>query len=195
MTCRVTLVTPAMNDALRRARFDDGTNPLDAGGATAARAAAGSLPAAARAVVSPGVRCRETATALGLAEAREEAALSGLRVGRWRGLTLDQVGAAEPAAVAEWLADPDAAPHGGEPVRELCLRVGRWLDALAREDGRVVAVVEPDVVRAAVAHALGAPAAAFWRVDAPPLTATELSGRSGRWNLRSGIPLRGPAAG
>ncbi|MBO0517925.1 hypothetical protein J0695_40265, partial [Streptomyces beijiangensis] len=44
-------------------------------------------------------------------------------------------------------------------------------------------------VRAAVVQALGLPAEGFWRLDVVPLTATELSGRSGRWNLRCGSPL------
>ncbi|NEA51709.1 histidine phosphatase family protein, partial [Streptomyces sp. SID10815] len=115
--------------------------------------------------------------------------LAGLDVGRWRGRTLDEVGAAEPEAVTRWLTDPDWAAHGGESVRGLCERIGRWLDGVREADGRTVAVVEPETVRAAVVHALGLPAAAFWRLDVAPLTATELSGRSGRWNVRLGRPL------
>jgi broad specificity phosphatase PhoE len=179
-----------MSTSLRQARFYDGTGPLDEGGAARARAAAGTLPPAERVVVSPGVRCRKTATALGLAAGEPPAELAGLRTGRWEGLTLDEVAGSEPEAVARWLTDPDSAPHGGESVRALCLRVGRWLDAASRTDGRTLAVVEPDVVRAAVVHALGAPAASFWRADVPPLTATEISGRTGRWNLRLGNPLQ-----
>lgn len=190
MTSRVTLISPAMSHSLRQARFDDGTTSLDDGGTARARAAAGTLPAAARVVVSPGVRCRETATALGLAAAEPVAELAGLRTGRWEGRTLDEVGGSEPEAVARWLTDPDAAPHGGESVRDLCLRVGRWLDTASRTDGRTLAVVEPDVVRAVVVRVLGAPEASFWRADVPPLTATEITGRAGRWNLRLGGPLR-----
>ncbi|MYX76775.1 histidine phosphatase family protein, partial [Streptomyces sp. SID3915] len=85
-----------------------------------------------------------------------------------------------------------SAPHGGEAVRDVCARVGTWLDSVARLDGRTLAVVEPEVVRAAVLHALDLPVAAFWRIDVPPLTATELSGRAARWNLRLGSPLVGP---
>ncbi len=62
----------------------------------------------------------------------------------------------------------------------------------ARE-ARLLAVVEPAVVRAALVHALGLPAPTFWRLDVAPLTATELSGRAGRWNLRCGHPLAGSA--
>lgn len=186
MTSRVSFVPPAMNDSLRRARFDDGCS-LDAGGLARARAAAGSLPAAVRVVLSPSVRCRQTAAALGL-DGVEEGDLAGLDVGRWRGLTLAEVGAAEPQEVGRWLADPDAAPHGGESVADLCARVDRWLRAAAGTEGHTVAVVEPEIVRAVVVGVLGAPAAAFWRLDVPPLGVTSVSGRDGRWNLRLGQP-------
>ncbi|QKW25575.1 histidine phosphatase family protein [Streptomyces seoulensis] len=187
MTSRVILVSPAMSPSLRQARFYDGDS-LDDTGAARARAAAGALPAPARTVVAPGARCAETAAALGLDGPRTPE-LAGLDVGRWRGRTLDEVGATEPEAVTRWLTDPDWAAHDGESVRRLCERIGRWLDGVRETDGRTVAVVEPEAVRAAVVHALGLPAAAFWRLDVAPLTATELSGRSGRWNVRLGRPL------
>ncbi|WP_371483120.1 histidine phosphatase family protein [Kitasatospora sp. NBC_00315] len=59
--------------------------------------------------------------------------------------------------------------------------------------GPLLAVVEPDVVRAAVLHALGVPGPAFWRLDVRPLSVTELSGRAGRWNVRCGGPADGAA--
>ncbi|MGW4564625.1 histidine phosphatase family protein [Streptomyces sp. NPDC004561] len=187
MTSRLILISPAMNAALREARFDDGCS-LDPAGAARARAAAGELPRAGRALVSPTERCRQTAAALGL-DADGETGPAGLGMGRWRGRRLDEVAAAEPEAVARWLADPASAPHGGETVRRLCERIGVWLDEAAHLSGRTVAVVEPDVVRAVTVRALGAPEAAFWRVDVPPLHAAELSGRAGRWNLALGRPL------
>ncbi|MGW1836050.1 histidine phosphatase family protein [Streptomyces sp. NPDC002067] len=188
MTSRVLLVSPAMTASLRRAAFDDG-DPLDASGAARARAAAGSLPAAIAVAVSPGVRCRETAEALGLTVDDAPPELAGLDAGRWRGRTLEEAGAAEPEAVGRWLADPTAATPGGESVADVCARVARWLDALGPAGGRTVAVVEPEVVRAAAVHATAAPPSAFWRFDVPPLTRTELTGRAGRWNLRLGGPL------
>ncbi|MFF4660578.1 histidine phosphatase family protein [Streptomyces sp. NPDC001381] len=190
MTSRVSFVSPAMNASARQVRFDDGGS-IDAGGRARARAAAGSLPAAVRVVVSPSVRCRETAAALGL-DAAEAQELAGLDVGRWRGLTLAEVGADEPEGLGRWLTDPSSAPHGGESVEDLCARVGRWLDAALETDGRTLAVVEPEVVRAVAAQVLGAPPAAFWRVDVAPLTVTSVSGRDGRWNLRLGHPLDSP---
>jgi broad specificity phosphatase PhoE len=39
------------------------------------------------------------------------------------------------------------------------------------------------VVRAAVVHALGAPLHAFWRIDAAPLSLTELHAADGRWTV------------
>ncbi|MEU3859243.1 histidine phosphatase family protein [Streptomyces sp. NPDC028722] len=192
MTTRVTLIAPATTPSLRRARFDDGDS-LDGAGAAEAGAAAEHVPAAGQVLTSPSTRCRETASALGL-DAIQAAELAGLDVGRWRGRMLADVGGAEPAALARWLADPDAVPHGGASVRDLCERVGRWLERCGRTGGRTVAVVEPEVVRAVVVHVLDVPLAAFWRLDVPPLTATEVTGRSGRWNLRLGHPL-GTASG
>ncbi|MFE5400353.1 histidine phosphatase family protein [Streptomyces sp. NPDC056580] len=187
MTTRVTLISPAMNPAVREARFDDGCS-LDAAGAARARSAADEVRPAAAALVSPVVRCRETAAALGL-DARDEPALAGLDMGRWRGLTLDEAAAREPVALARWLADPAARPHGGESVHLLCARVGGWLDEAAGASGRLVAVVEPEVVRAVTVRVLGAPEDAFWRIDVPPLTATAFTGRAGRWNLAPGTAL------
>ncbi|MER5436223.1 histidine phosphatase family protein [Streptomyces sp. NPDC002588] len=187
MTSRLVLVSPALTAALREARFDDGC-PLDAAGLRQARAAAGSLPVAEHVWSSPTVRCRETAAALGL-DAVDAPELAALDAGRWRGETLAEVGAREPEALAGWLADPTAAPHGGESVRAVCERVAGWLESAGSREGRTVAVAEPEVVRAAVVTALGAPASAFWRTDVPPLTAVELSGRAGRWNVRMGHPL------
>jgi len=177
-----------MTASLRQARCYDGDS-LDARGAARARAAAGSLPVPARVVVSPSTRCRETAAALGL-DGAEAPGLRGLDVGRWRGRALDELTTAEPEALGHWLTDPDWAGHGGESVRAVCARVGQWLAGAG--DGRTVAVVEPEVVRAAVVQVLGLPASAFWRLDVVPLTATELSGRAGRWNLRLGGPLIAP---
>ncbi|QHY97425.1 bifunctional RNase H/acid phosphatase [Streptomyces sp. S4.7] len=192
MTTRVTLISPALSAALREARFADG--PLDAAGLRQAEAVRGAVAdafagAGQLVFASPSLRCEQSAEALGLvAETLPE--LRACAMGRWRGLRLDEVAATEPQAVAAWLADPAAAPHGGESLEALHGRVGHWLDALPA-DARVLAVAEPDVVRALTVHAIGAPAGVFWRIDVLPLTATELSGRNGRWNLRGGRPLGG----
>ena len=105
-------------------------------------------------------------------------------MGRWQGRTLDEVAAADGAGLAQWMSDPEAAPHGGESVAQLCARTAAWMDGLPDDAGRVLAVVEQAVARAALLHALGAPRQSFWRIDVPPLSAVQLTGRSGRWNLR-----------
>jgi broad specificity phosphatase PhoE len=211
------LVTPAINAELRHAVFGADA-PLDATGRRAAERAgaraAVSLRTHAPAYAAPSVRCRQTADALGLA-AEPEAELADWDVGRWRGRGLEELAAEEGEAVRGWLTDPAAAPHGGESLLQLRGRVGVWLDGLtgltgpARPDvpldapgtdpangaggprgaRRVVAVAEAAAVRAAVVHALDLPTEAFWRLDVPPLTGTELTGRAGRWNLRCGVPL------
>ncbi|MFJ8041728.1 histidine phosphatase family protein [Kitasatospora sp. NPDC096147] len=185
MTTRVTFISPAVGAELRAAAFEDGAG-LDSSGRARAEEAGARLRSDGRSVSSPTTRCRETAAALGLA-AVPETALAAWSMGSWRGRTLEELTATDPAGLAAWLSDPEAAPHGGEPLTALCARTAAWLDALP--DGRVLAVAEPELVRAAALHALGAPPAAFWRIDVPPLTATDLTGRSGRWNLRAGRPL------
>ncbi|WNI27687.1 histidine phosphatase family protein [Streptomyces sp. ITFR-6] len=210
MTVRVMLISPAMNAALREARFA-GDSPLDASGLRQARSAAGAVPAADRCLRGPSLRCAATADALGL-RSDPEPALRDWEMGRWSGARLTEVSADEPDGVTAWLTDPSAAPHGGESLLELCARVGAWLDSShgrqhgshgsdgshgshrsdeghAGDGGPVLAVAEPAVIRAATVHALELPPQAFWRLDVAPLTVTELSGRSGRWNLRCGRPL------
>jgi broad specificity phosphatase PhoE len=206
VTTRVILIAPALTRALREARFSGeadgpaggGIYDLDAAGLRQAQAARGdvrdSFPAAARVYVSPSLRCRSTAEALGL-DGETASALAPCAMGRWQGRTLDEVAAGEPESVAAWLADPSAAPHGGESLLSLHARIAGWLDALGTGGGHggpgpVVAVAEPDIIRAAVVHALGVEHGAFWRVDVRPLSVTEFSGRNGRWNLLSGRPLR-----
>ncbi|MEU8675394.1 histidine phosphatase family protein [Streptomyces sp. NPDC048560] len=181
------LISPAMNAALREARFE-GDAPLDAAGTRRARAAAGQVPGADLYVSGTSERCLRTAAALGL-HPTPEPSLADWDMGRWRGKRLSEVSDGEPEAVASWLADPSAAPHGGESLAELSSRVGNWLGDLDESSGRVLAVAEPAVVRAAIVHGLGLPSATFWRLDVAPLTITELSGRRGLWNLMCGQVL------
>ncbi|GGW67768.1 histidine phosphatase family protein [Streptomyces xantholiticus] len=188
MTVRLTLVSPATSEALREFRFDD-DSPLDPAGTARAEAAAGTLAPAAATYTSPSLRCRRTAQALGLTAAEPLAALAACNMGRWRGQTLEAVAGTEKEAVALWLSDPTAAPHDGESLQDVRNRVAAWLDTLDSRTGHIIAVAEPDVIRAALIHTLSAPDQAFWRLDVRPLTATELSGRDRRWNLRSGHTL------
>jgi broad specificity phosphatase PhoE len=181
MAMSLTLISHASTRALRRAAFPD-DEPLDASAYRKAEAAA-PLRRAHRSCTAPELRTRQTAEALGL-DAAVETALRDCDYGRWRGSSLAELHAAEPASVASWLAEPHTAPHGGESMLDLLRRVGDWLDGLDAAAG-IVAVTHPAIVRAAILHAVGAPASAFWRIDVAPLTQTELRGGKGRWSLRS----------
>ncbi|OON72457.1 histidine phosphatase family protein [Streptomyces tsukubensis] len=188
MTVRVTLISPATSAATVRAGFADDDDPLTRAGRQAAARAADAVKGVGPALVSPVPRCRETAAELGL-DATPTSELSGQSFGRWRGRSLAAVGEEDPAGVAAWLGDPHYAPPGGESLAALHERIEGWLRGLTAAAMGVTAVVEPEVVRSAVVAALELPMAAFWRLDVRPLAVTELSGRSGRWNLRTGRSL------
>src|SRR5262245_35629928 len=79
----------------------------------------------------------------------------GMDAGEWTGRTLEEVAAADPAAVRRWLTDTAYAPPGGESVEELVARAGAWLGALPPGTHRTTA--EQAFVRAAVVHALELP--------------------------------------
>lgn len=185
MTARLTLLAGARSSALLDVRFDD-DRPLDPEGWRQAQHAARELAhlhAAELRYCSPTRRCRQTGEALGLWPLAQPA-LRDCDMGRWRGRRLDEVMAVEPDAVNDWLADPKAVPHGGESLLTFVTRIGRWLDTRPMEQGtRVLAVVEPSVVRAALVYALKAPPHCFWRVEAHPLAVVTLTGRPGRWGL------------
>jgi broad specificity phosphatase PhoE len=110
--------------------------------------------------------------------------------GRWAGRSLEDVEAAEPAAVVDWLRNPRAAPHGGESFADVTKRVGGWMDQMLTQTGSVLAITHGMVIRAAIAHALGAGPEAFRHIDIAPLTRAKLSGGGGRWTLASLISPR-----
>jgi broad specificity phosphatase PhoE len=179
---RVLLIRHGATSAVRAAAFADGES-LEPAACDRARELARSLPSAVSAVTGPEPACRQTAEYLGL---HDDVApeLAACDVRRWRGLTLDELQAEDPAGVMAWLRDPEAAPHGGESLADLTRRVAAWMDAAVNGDGSVVAVVDAGVVKAAVCVAVGAPLSAFWRVDIAPLTVTELGANGGRWTVR-----------
>jgi broad specificity phosphatase PhoE len=183
MTPRLTLLCHASTDAVRRAAFPDDES-LDERGAAQAAAAADRLGAADRSWTSPALRARQTAAALRLSAAVEPA-LRDCDFGRWTGLRLVDLQAQEPAAVASWLGDPAAAPHGGESILDILRRVAAWLDERRQDPGHGIAVTHPAVIRAAVIHVIGAPPQAFWRIDVEPLSRTGVRRNGDRWTLRS----------
>jgi broad specificity phosphatase PhoE len=181
MSVRLTFICAPAGDTTRDAVFGDGL--LSKRGLREARIARATLPPYSLAIRAPSTRCAQTADALGL-ETTLEPALRDFDYGMWRGRTVGEVASDDPYRYAAWLTDPDAAPPGGESVRQLCRRTANWLISVAPDTGRALAITEPAVVRASLVHALSAPATAFWHFDVPPLSAVSLTLRGGRWNVR-----------
>jgi broad specificity phosphatase PhoE len=188
MTCRVSLINHGAASAVRRAAFpldeelEDRSAIEPLGGSSA-------LPKASRIWTSPALRARQTADALGL-HAIEETALRDLDCGSWAGRELREIENEDPAAVAAWLTDPEAVPHGGESITDVFWRVGGWLNREAAGGGRIIAITHASVIRTAILHAIGAPLTSFWHLDVAPLTLTDLRHDGSRWTLRAlGQPI------
>ena len=181
MTARLIFICHASTDAVRRSAFP-ADEPLDGIGKREAAALAGSVPSADQIWSSPELRARETAQALGL-KAAVEPALRDCDYGKWSGQSFDDVSARQPDAVATWLHDPAAAPHGGESLLELSQRVASWLGGQLSQRGQSIVVTHAAIIRAAIVHAIEATPQSFWRIDIAPLSCTRLSGNEGRWNL------------
>lgn len=179
---RVTLIAAAATSTVRRAAFP-GDAAMDSGGMRRARLSAGLVAGGKRVLISPAVAARQTAEALGLV-GETVPALSDCDYGRWAGRSLEAVGSAEPEALAAWLEDEAAAPHGGESHRQLKARVAQWLDGVAALGGHTIAVTHAAVIRAAIVHAIEAGPRSFWRIDIAPLSQTLLTHSHDRWRLR-----------
>ena len=178
---RLLLVRHASTGATRAAAFPL-DEPLDERVRRAAAHLAAALPRGCVIVASPALRCRQTAEAAGL-RARLDSVVTECDFGRWAGATLRQLDAEDPDGVRAWMVDPDAAPHGGESLRDFSGRIGGGLGRQALAAGTSAVITHGGVVKAAVIHALGAPLEAFWRIDGAPLSVTELRCHDGRSTL------------
>lgn len=182
MTIRLSLISHAATPAQRRAAFPL-DEPLEKQEASKIVSLGWKAPKTQRTLSGPELRTQHTALALGLTAAITSE-LRDCDYGVWRGCELSNLQTQDPEGVATWLADPSAAPHGGESIANLIGRVGSWLDQL-KEDGHTIAVTHPAVVRSAVIHVLNAPLDSFWRIDVAPLTLTDLRFNGRVWTLRS----------
>ncbi|TQS20458.1 bifunctional RNase H/acid phosphatase [Microbispora hainanensis] len=120
-------------------------------------------------VTSPLTRARQTAEAV--------AARTGLTVlvdddlretdfGDWEGHTFAEIQQRWPRELAAWLADPDAAPPGGESFSSTARRVEQARDRIvkAHEGRSVVVVSHVTPIKMLVRFALGAPPEALYRM-------------------------------
>lgn len=183
---RLTLICHARTVAQKLSRFPTNEpveNPPLALGALTAKFASAS-----RLLCGPELRTRQTAEWFGAAPQVDEA-LRDCDLGRWHGQALKDLQVREADALQAWINDPQAAPHGGESVRQLGERVAAWLASLQGAPGHIVAITHPFVVRAALLQVLQG--AAFNAIDVEPLSVVELR-FNGIWRLRlSGIDLAG----
>jgi broad specificity phosphatase PhoE len=185
MTYSLTWICHASTAAARTAAFP-GDEPIDAIGERDCGKA--SPPGGAdRVWVAPERRTTRTAELLGLS-ASVDAALRDADHGRWAGFALEDVVAKEPEGLRAWMEDSNAAPHGGESMQTLFDRVADWMERRRVAGGREIAVTHPNLVRMAIAHALGAGPDAARHIDVAPL-GMAVTAWNGRWRLRALGPL------
>lgn len=188
MLVRLTMIASGATLAARKGRFPQ-DEPLEPQALARAGTIGPELRRADRVLTSPALGARQTAQALGL-EASVEPRLAEQDFGRWAGTGFEEVQANDPDGMAAWLADPDAAPHGGESLADVARRAAALIDGLLAEPGHTIAVTHAGVIRAAIVHVLGAPLFSIWKIDLEPLSLTDFRSDGRRWVLRaSGVDL------
>jgi probable phosphoglycerate mutase len=139
-------------------RFQGHTDiPLSAEGLTKMRRLRPPPPfGSARPFVSPLLRARQTAEALGLSNPVPDARLMEQNWGRWEGLTREQILArdGEDAFARAGLAAAFN-PPGGESTKALMDRVAAFLKDVAEDDSDAIAIAHLGVLRAAYTLATG----------------------------------------
>ncbi len=188
MTTRLHLLCSASTSSVSSIAFP-ADEPLEARGRDNLAKLAGRLPACEIVLRSPSLSAAQTTEGFAL-EAQVEPLLRDCDFGRWTGRSFVEVRAEEPEAVADWLQNPNAAPHGGESFADVMARVGGWMDSVLANGGSVLAVTHAPVIRAAIVLALRAGPEAQGHVDVAPLTRVRLSGEGGRWTLAALVPLK-----
>ena len=149
-------------------------------------------------VSSPVRRTHESAEILGARLEKPvltDDGLAEMEFGSWDGLTFAEIQERYPDELDRWLGSLDEAPGGGESFRVVEKRVLGSLDRLLSEHAgqTVLAVSHVTPIKVLVAHALGAPLDAVYRMEMAPASVTVLSyfddpstgpGRAGRASLR-----------
>lgn len=189
MLVRLTMICSGATAATRQGAFP-ADEPLEPRSQTLAKTMRGTLRRADRLWTAPALRARQTGEALALPQhASVEPLLSDQDHGRWTGKRFEDVQAEYPDAIAAWLWDPDAAPHGGESLADVARRASKTMDRLIAERGHTIVVTHASVIRTAILHVLGAPLTASWKIDIEPLSITDFRSDGRRWVLRAcGVP-------
>ena len=181
VTARLTLIAHAATEAQRHAAFplDDVITEREMAKIAALH---WNVPRAEGVWSAPEQRTQETSRLLGLAATVADE-IRDCNYGKWGGRRMEEVQSEDPDGILVWLTDPSAAPHGGESIEDLIVRIGRWMDE-QRGASHTVAVTHSAVIRAAIVYALRIPVLAFWRFDIAPLTLTDLRFGPDVWTLR-----------
>jgi broad specificity phosphatase PhoE len=187
MPTRISLVAHGTTRDLRAATFG-GDDRLDEIGLRKAEELKGTLGKVDAAYVSPLLRARETAEALGLTATVDER-LRETDFGKWSGLKFNQVMVRQPFKLFSWMKNPETAPHGGETIPAVMQRVAAWITERGKDSGHTVAVTHASVIRAAIVYVIEAELRSFWRIDVLPLSRTDLRTNGRRWVLRSLAPM------
>jgi len=122
-------------------------------------------------VTSPLTRCREFADELGQQVATEvlvQPAFREVGFGEWEGKTPDEVVASDAAGYEGFYRDPEnCRPAGAEPLKEFTDRVVTAYRELVEKPagGHMLIVTHAGVIRAIIAHVLGAPPVGMYRIN------------------------------
>jgi ribonuclease H / adenosylcobalamin/alpha-ribazole phosphatase len=147
-------------------------------------------------VTSPVRRTRESAEILAErlgVDLVEEPDFAEMEFGTWDGMTFAEVRDQRPGEIEAWLGSLDVAAGGGESFRELEKRVldglSRVLETYAGKTVIVVSHVTP--IKTLVAHAIGAPLAALFRMELSTASVSVVSfvGRPGSDEVHGSMRL------
>lgn len=196
------LVRHGVTEHTAAKRFSGGLGgdnpPLSEDGRAQARAAAQWLAALGDRVdavlSSPVRRTRETAEVVAAAldlPVSEEPGFAEMEFGSWDGLTFLEVAERDQAGLDAWLGSLEVPPPGGESFRQVEERVLAGLARVLEEHaGRTVVVVSHVTpIKTLVAHAMGAPLDAVFRMELSPASISVVSfypepGQAPRGSLR-----------
>lgn len=133
-------------------------------------------------IVSPALRCVQTAAALWPERPEPEAdqRLWEQHFGSWEGVAFERIPDLGPLKLEALV---DMRPPGGESFGDLCARCSPSLEEMAGRGGRIAVVAHAGTVRAALWLAMGQCAAAL-SFQVAPLSLTQLTVRNGReWSI------------
>lgn len=178
---RLTLIAPGPTTGTRASVFGDAGSLL---------AAPGNLPIRAGRPVfrGPEPACAETVASRPDAVVLDE--LRGPDFGDWTGLGLEQVLMQDPAGLQRWIADPAAAPHGGESLVQHLERVTALLDAYGWPEQGAAVVASSFTVRAACLHALAAGPGSLAHLDVAPGATATISRHAETWRMQGLVASR-----